>query len=177
MKKQLKKHIKLLQTCDSHSQLIFDDFLKSILKILDSYECKFRYLRSDSIKNGHIKATVNRSTGEYSLELAINRADNVGGQVYTIIHELTHLINNHIFGKELTKKQGEIVADTTALYFINKYDLVTEYKTSAVSNKWDVENYSNLYIDNMQISKRKYDEIIRQINDSKLIIERMLIEY
>lgn len=175
MKKQLKNHIKLLSTCDEHTDFNFQNFITKTEKILGDYECSFRFLRSDSKRNGHIKAVVNRQTGEYTLELAINRQDNVGGQVYTIIHELTHLINNHMFNKELTAKQAEVVADTTALYFINKFDLMNEYLKSNVASKWDVLNYSNVYIDNMQLSKARYDLIINQINNTKLDLEKLLI--
>lgn len=173
MKKQLKNHIQLLSEAN-YSSFDFEQFIKNVEVILDSYDCKFRFLRSDSKRNGHIKAKVNRLTGEYTLEMAINRNDNIGGVVYTIIHELTHLMNNHMFSKELTKKQAEVVADTTAMYFVKKYNLLNLYMSSAVANKWDVLNYSNNYIDNMQLSKQKYELIIKQINDSKIDIERML---
>lgn len=173
MKEQLKLHVELLRECDVEQELDFGQFVDQTMVILDEFDCKFRYLRSDSHRNGHIKAKVNRRTGEYSLELAINRKDNIGGQVYTIYHELTHLINNHIFGKELTKKQAEIVADTTALYFINKYDLLDLYVESDVASKWDVLNYSSMYIDNMSISKQRYKLIIEQINSSKIYLEKL----
>lgn len=174
MKEQLKNHIKLLSEANK-SSFNFDQFISRVEVILKSYDCKFRFLRSDSRRNGHIQAKVNRLTGEYTLEMAINRNDNVGGQVYTIVHELTHLMNNHMFSKELTKKQAEVVADTTAMYFVNKYNLLDLYTTSAVASKWDVLNYSNNYIDNMQLSKHKYNLIIKQINDSKVDIERLLL--
>ncbi len=175
MKDQLKTHIELLRTADNKTGFDLQQFIAKTNNILEEYDCKFRYLRSDSKRNGHIKATINKRTGEYKLELAINRQDNIGGQVYTIIHELTHLINNHLFGKELTKKQAEIVADTVGLYFINKYDLLDLYKTSHVASKWDVTNYSNMYIDHMGLSKNRYEQIIKQINDSKIIIEKLYL--
>lgn len=177
MKNQLKHHLQLLRTADVTCELDFEQFLTKTMEILDDYHCKFRYLRVDSHRNGHIKATVNRVTGEYKLELAINRRDNIGGQVYTIIHELTHLINNHIFGKELTKKQSEVVADTVALYFINKYKLLDLYMKSDVASKWDVLNYSNLYIENMQLSAARYNLVISQINASKVEIERLYLNH
>lgn len=176
MKKQLKNHIELLAKCDQIQQFNFEQFIKQTTNILYDFDCKFRYLRSDSRRNGHIKAKVNRLTGEYTLELAINRKDNIGGQVYTIIHELTHLINNHIFGKELTSKQAEVVADTVGLYFLNRYNLYDKYLNSNVASKWDVANYANRYIDNMQLSKARYELIIKQINDSKLYIEQLYLE-
>ncbi len=175
MKKQLKSHIQLLKEPSHTVTLDFEQFTNKTIDILNEYDCTFRYLRSDSKRNGHIKATINKRTKEYKLELAINRKDNIGGQVYTIIHELTHLINNHMFSRDLTKKQAEVVADTTALYFINKYDLLTEYQMSDVGNKWDVNNYSNIYIDNMGLSKQRYQQIINQINESKIIIERLYL--
>lgn len=175
MKKQLKAHIELLKEPSNTEAIDFNHFIKRTNQILKDYDCTFRYLRSDSKRNGHIKATINKRTQEYKLELAINRKDNIGGQVYTIIHELTHLINNHMFSRDLTKKQAEVVADTTALYFINKYNLLTDYQTSDVGNKWDVNNYSNIYIDNMGLSKARYQVIIKQINDSKIIIERFYL--
>lgn len=173
MKEQLKLHVELLRECDIKVELEFEQFINQTMLILNDFDCKFRYLRSDSQRNGHIKAKVNRRTGEYSLELAINRKDNIGGQVYTIYHELTHLINNHIFGKELTSKQAEIVADTTALYFVNKYNLLDLYVKSDVASKWDVLNYSSMYIDNMGISKQRYMLIIEQINSSKIYLEKL----
>lgn len=173
MKSQLKSHIKLLRTCDEPKELDYEQFMSHTLAILQQFDCSFRYLRTDSRRNGHIKAKVNRVTGEYSLELAINRQDNVGGQVYTIYHELTHLINNHIFSKELTSKQAEVVADTTALYFINKFQLLDAYKQSDVACKWNVETYSDVYIENMAISKQRYKLIIKQINDSKIYLEKL----
>lgn len=175
MKEQLKHHITLLTEINDHTSLDFEQFLDRTKQILADYQCSFRYLRSDSKRNGHIKAKVNRRTGDYSLELAINRQDNIGGQVYTIIHELTHLINNHMFNKNLTSKQAEVVADTTAIYFLNKYDLVADYLKSHVASKWDVLNYSNMYIDNMQLSKHRYTEIISQINNSKLDLEKLYL--
>ncbi len=175
MKSQLKSHIQLLTVCENKQQLDFEQFLNQTLVILNEFECSFRYLRSDSRRNGHISAKVNSRTGEYTLELAINRNDNVGGKVYTIFHELTHLINNHLFGKELTRKQGEVVADTVALYFVNKYCLYDQYKQSHVAMKWDVDNYSNIYIDNMGLSANRYNIIIKQINESKIYLEKMYI--
>ncbi len=177
MKKQLKSHIQLLTVCDHRQQLDFEQFLNQTLVILNEFDCSFRYLRSDSKRNGHIKAKVNRVTNEYSLELAINRQDNIGGQVYTIVHELTHLINNHMFSKELTSKQAEVVADTTAIYFLNKYSLLEQYQSSHVATKWDVLNYSNIYIDNMQLSPQRYQAIVAQINHSKLDLEKLFLEY
>lgn len=175
MKAQLKYHITLLTEASDQSKLNFEQFLDVTKQILRDYQCSFRYLRSDSKRNGHIKAKVNRRTGEYSLELAINRQDNIGGQVYTIIHELTHLINNHMFNKELTSKQAEVVADTTAIYFLNKYNLLADYLNSHVATKWDVLNYSNMYIDNMQLSTQRYRIIINQINNSKLDLEKLFL--
>ncbi len=175
MKDQLKTHIQLLTSCDYNTQLDFDKFMNQTQLILNEFECKFRYLRSDSRRNGHISAKVNRRTGEYSLELAINRNDNVGGKVYTIFHELTHLINNHLFGKELTRKQSEVVADTVAIYFLNKYNLYIEYTKSHVASKWDVKNYSNVYIDSMGLSKERYKLIVKQINDSKIYLEKLFL--
>lgn len=174
MKEQLKNHIQLLSEA-AHSEFDYKQFIMSVENILNDYDCKFRFLRSDSKRNGHIKAKVNRLTGEYTLEMAINRNDNIGGLVYTIIHELTHLMNNHMFSKELTKKQAEVVADTTAMYFVKKYNLQNLYTSSAVASKWDVLNYSNNYIDSMQLSKQKYELIIRQISNSKIDIERLLV--
>lgn len=176
MKEQLKNHIKLLSNSDVAKEFDYDNFMATTEKILNNYDCKFRFLRSDSKRNGHIKAKINKRTGEYTLELAINRLDNCGGQVYTIIHELTHLINNHLFSTQLTRKQAEIVADTTALYFINKYQLINDYLKSNVASKWDVLNYSNMYIDNMQLSTNRYQLIIKQINDSKIELEKLYIE-
>lgn len=175
MKAQLKNHIKLLARCDDSLDFDFEQFIKRTESILSGYECSFRFLRSDSKRNGHIKAKVNRLTGEYSLELAINRRDNIGGQVYTIIHELTHLLNNHMFNKELTRKQAEVVADTVAIYFLNKYNLLAAYLQSDVASKWDVLNYSNMYIDNMQLSKARYQVIIDQINTTKLDLEKLYL--
>lgn len=175
MKEQLKNHIQLLASCEQKVDFDYDQFIKSTQSILDDYDCTFRFLRSDSKRNGHIKATVNKQTGEYVLELAINRRDNIGGQVYTIVHELTHLLNNHIFASDLTSKQAEVVADTTALYFINKYQLLNDYLKSNVASKWDVLNYSNMYIDNMQLSKKRYDLIISQINNTKIDLEKLYI--
>lgn len=177
MKDQLKSHIRLLSEASVQSELDFEQFINSTKQILEYYKCSFRYLRSDSVRNGHIKAKINRVTNEYSLELAINRQDNIGGQVYTIIHELTHLINNHMFSKELTRKQAEVVADTTAIYFLNKYNLLAKYQNSHVASKWDVLNYSNIYIDNMQLSKHRYQAIIDQINHSKVDLEKLFLEY
>lgn len=176
MKKQLKQHIKLLATPSVTTEIDIDKFFMCTDRILKGYDCSFRYLRSDSSRNGHIKAKVNKLTGEYKLELAINKSDNIGGQVYTIVHELTHLINNHMFNKELTRKQGEIVADTVALYFIHKYQLLAKYSSSDVARKWDILNYSNNYIDNMQLSKTRYALIVKQINDSKISLEKMYLD-
>lgn len=176
MKNQLKNHIVLLKEPSSYQHLDFDKFISATMNILAIYNCKFRYLRVDSKRNGHVKVKINRLTGEHNLELAINKSDNIGGQLYTIIHELTHLLNNHMLNKDISKKQAEVVADSTALYFVAKYSLLDQYLTSDVAKKWDVLNYSNFYIDNMQLSKRRYDLIIRQIIDSKLTITKLLLE-
>lgn len=175
MKEQLKNHIKLLASCEQPIEFDYPQFIERTQSILNDYDCAFRFLRSDCKRNGHIKAKINQLSGEYTLELAINRQDNIGGQVYTIVHELTHLLNNHLFSKMLTSKQGEVVADTTALYFINKYQLMNQYLKSNVASKWDVLNYSNMYIDNMQISKNRYQLIIKQINDTKIDLEKLFI--
>lgn len=167
MKNELKKEILNLHESGIVSDFSEEKFIDQTQKILNSYNCSFRFLRSDSKKNGHIKAKINRQTNEYTLELAINANDNCGGMVYTVFHELTHLINNHLFDRSLSKKQAEIVADTTALYFVKYYGLLDEYKSSNVAQKWDINNYSNFYIDNMQLSKKRYAIIIEQINTTK----------
>lgn len=167
MKSLLKREIVNLHTIEMVSEFDKDEFINQTKRILISYNCSFRFLRSDSKKNGHIKAKINRQTNEYTLELAINANDNWGGMVYTVFHELTHLMNNHLFDRNLSKKQAEIVADTTALYFVKYYGLFEEYKSSNVAQKWDVNNYSNFYIDNMQLSKKRYVNIIEQINTTK----------
>ncbi len=177
IKKQLKNHIQLLAIADTKQNFDFDKFINKSQKILQDYDCQFRFLRSDSKKNGQLRVKINRLTGEYQLDLAINKKDNMAGMVYTILHELTHLINNHIFGKELTRKQAEVVADTVAIYFINKYELRALYLKSDVANKWDVLNYSNNYIDQMSLSSERYNRIISQINSSKLIIEKLYIGF
>lgn len=172
IKQELKNRITMMKECENKKDIDFQLFLQQTETILNEYDCSFRFLRSDSRANGKLSAKVNRRTGEYTLNLAINRNDTIAGMVYTICHELTHLINNHIFSKELSSKQGEVVADTVAWYFINKFKLHEEYLKSSAASKWDVENYSNLYIDSMAISKRKYNIIIEQIATSKIYIER-----
>lgn len=172
IKQELKNRIAMMKECDNQKDIDFPLFLKQTELLLNEYDCSFRFLRSDSRANGKLSAKVNRKTGEYTLNLAINRNDTIAGMVYTICHELTHLINNHIFSKDLSRKQGEVVADTVAWYFINKFNLRDQYLKSSAAKKWDVENYSNIYIDSMAISKHRYQVIIEQIATSKVYIER-----
>lgn len=176
MKQQLKNQVQLLKSSDQTKDVDFENFWEVTKIIVSQFNCRLRYLRSDSHRNGHAKVTVNRQTGEKKYELAINRYDNPGGKIYTIIHELTHIINNHMLSRNITRKQAEVVADTCAYYFLNRYKLVEEFKTSHVAKKWNVEQYANKYIDIMQLSPNSYKKIIEQINTSKIDILHLYLE-
>ncbi len=163
MKNKLKSEIQQIITSGNEIN-VQDNFFQNVTNLLQQYDCSFRFLRKDSKRNGHVK--IKKINGIYYRELAINKKDNDAGKMYTIIHELTHLVNNHVHSKNLTSKQKEVVADSTALYFIYCCGLLTQYKNSNVATKWDVLNYSNAYIDSMQISEKRSKVIIDEIRNS-----------
>ncbi len=177
IKQELINHIDLLRASDIKYKLDEQQFITASVAIMQEYNCSFRYLRSDSMRNGHVRVKINRLTGERLTEIAINRLDNIGGSLYTIIHELTHLINEHATSRELTKSQAEVVADTVAWYFVNMFDLKSMYMSSHVANKWDVQNYSIAYINKMGLSANRYKLIIKQINMTKIILQREYLKH
>lgn len=176
MKQQLKNQIQLLRISDQHKDIDFENFWEVTNKIVELFDCKLRYLRVDSHRNGHAKVVINRETGEKKYELAINKNDNIAGKVYTIIHELTHIINNHMLSRYVTRKQAEVVADTCAYYFLSRYNLLELFSQSNVASKWDVSEYANKYIDSMGLSKISYQRIIGQINNSKVEVLNLFLK-
>lgn len=148
--------------------IIVRDFMKVISKILDEYDCSFGYVNRGSRKNGHVRLRIDKVMNQRSLELKINRNDNVAGKVYTLIHEVTHLYNEHLESKNLTRKQAEIVADSVAMIFIYALKLEVKILDSDVASKWDVFEYSNNYIKSMACSDKRKIEIFRQIRNTVL---------
>ncbi len=144
---------------------VFDDksFFIGFKLILEDYNCKFGYQNKGSKKHGHVKRKINLQTNEETLELKIEKDENLAGQVYVIIHELTHLINDHTKTKDLTKKQKEVVADTVAIMYVKTYGLYDDLLRSNMAKKWDVSSYSKNYIKNMSFSNKRRDFIIKQI--------------
>lgn len=156
--------------------LIFDDeiFFIEFMNILKEYNCEFGYQNKGSKKHGHVKRKINLNTKEESLELKIERDENLAGKVYVIIHELTHLINEHVISKNLSRKQKEVVADTTAIMYVKTYGLYNDLLKSNMSKKWNVKLYSNNYINNMAFSLKKEDEIIKQIKETYCFLIKKL---
>ncbi len=150
---------------DIKETFVFDDksFFIGFKRILQDYNCKFGYQNKGSKKHGHVKRKVNLQTNEETLELKIEKDENLAGQVYVIIHELTHLINEHTKNKDLTKKQKEVVADTVAIMYVKTYGLYDDLLESNMSKKWDVSSYSKNYIKSMSFSIKRRDMIINQI--------------
>ncbi len=166
--KEIKKQefIKIIDDLTNIKEtFIFDDksFFIGFNEILKNYNCKFGYQNKNSKKHGHVKRKVNLETKEESIELKIEKNENLAGQVYVIVHELTHLINEHTKNNDLTKKQKEVVADTVAIMYVKTYDLYNDLLISNMSKKWDVSSYSKNYIKNMSFSNKRKDMIIEQI--------------
>ncbi len=165
-KKYLEEQIKILLNDVPSKQFDVEYFFEKTFIILENYNCSFGYQNKNSKKHGHVKLKTNLKTGEQSLELKIERNENIAGKIYTIIHELTHLINNHLTSKHLTSKQKEVVADTVALMFIKSYSLEEELLKSKMATKWNINAYSKDYIQSMTISKQRANVVIEEIKKS-----------
>ncbi|MFV0246713.1 MAG: hypothetical protein ACK5HS_02125 [Mycoplasmatales bacterium] len=165
-KLELQAQVQEILNQEQRIDLDINKFYDYMLEVLKAYNCSFGYQRSDSKKHGHFKIKTDRVTGEETWEIKIERNDNDAGKIYTLIHETTHLLNNHVQNRELTKKQAEVVADTVALHFIYKFNLKEELNNSSVSKKWDVDQYTNTYIKNMSLSNQRKELIIKQIDST-----------
>ncbi len=141
-------------------------FFNDLKITLNLYNINFGYQNTNSKKHGHLKVKKNLKTNEKIVELKIQKDETFAGQVYTIIHELTHFINDHIESNALTKKQAEVVADTVGIMFVKKYNLYDEYLKANISKKWDVTKYSENYINSMSFSDKKRNIILQQIDDT-----------
>lgn len=165
-KLELQAQVQEILNQEQRIDLDINKFYDYMLEVLKTYNCFFGYQRSDSKKHGHFKIKTDRVTGEETWEIKIERNDNDAGKIYTLIHETTHLLNNHVQNRELTKKQAEVVADTVALHYIYKFNLKEELNNSSVSKKWDVDQYTNTYIKNMSLSNQRKELIIKQIDST-----------
>ncbi len=169
-KKYLEDQIEILLKSVPNKHFDFESFFERFFIILENYNCTFGYQNKNSKKHGHVKLKTNLKTGVQSLELKIERQENIAGKIYTIIHELTHLVNNHLTSKHLTLKQKEVVADTVALMFIKSYNLEEELLKSNLAKKWNINSYSKDYIKSMTISKQRAYLVVDEIKKSYILL-------
>lgn len=151
-----------------------EQFEINFKRLLKEYNCSFGYQNKNSKKHGHVKRKLNIVTGQEIIEMKIEENENVAGKIYTIIHEFTHLINNHLISKDLTYKQKEVVADTVALMIINLLNMKSELENSNLSKKWDIDSYSKNYIYNMACSPKREKDIVEQIKNSFYFLSEKL---
>ena len=152
--------------------MTFNYFLNKIDPFFQEHNIKFGYQRKNCKKHGHYKKMI--KNGLVSYEIKIEQNDNDAGKIYTLIHELTHCINNHLDEKKLTISQKELVCDQVSKYFINKYDLHQEILTSQLHKKFNVLLYSANWMKNKNVSDEKMLEINNQIEKAIKIINYYL---
>ncbi len=148
----------------------------SILEPCFKYKnCSFGYQQKNCKKHGHFKKKTNKKTGEQKYEIRIEKNDNDAAKIYTLIHEITHLLNDHLDNKNLTYAQQEYVADYVAMYFIEELNLKKELEQSNMAKKWDIYTYSSDYLANKKINKLQHENIQLQINRTKNHLKNMFI--
>ncbi len=109
--------------------------------------------------------------------IKISNKDNNAGQIYTLIHELTHYYNKHIHDKTLTYAQKEVVADQVGKYFIVKWDLIKELKNSDIYINHSLATYSQDWLTNRQFSDHKSIIINQQIEKTIDFFNHLEAEY
>ena len=101
----------------------FKHLVDLITPFLKEHNINLGYQRRGCKKQGHYKEYY-QDNKVIKKEILIEQDENDAGKVYVLIHELTHVINNHLHDKTLTKPQKEVVADQVAKHFINKWNLL-----------------------------------------------------
>ncbi|MGL4590028.1 MAG: hypothetical protein ACRCUP_07315 [Mycoplasmatales bacterium] len=145
----------------------WEEFLKSTLPLLTRFNCDFKYLRKNCKKNGHLRRKYTDYTrSDYQDEIRIESADDDVSKIYTMSHEITHLINNHLESKTLTAKQKEVVADTVAKMIVKRI-CTDDLSRASISRKMPIDDYAKNYIQNMALSEQR----------SKLIIHQILVSF
>ena len=154
--------------------MTFNELLKKLIKLLNENNVDFGYQRKNCKKNGHFKKKIINGISYY--EIKIEKEDNEAAKIYTLIHELTHMLNGHLDDKALTNPQKEVVADQVGKHFIVKFKMIEELKNSKLNKKWDVQNYSQNWMNNRQISEKKSNIINEQIINAIDIINGYMEE-
>ena len=152
--------------------MTFNYFLKKIEPFLIKNNINFGYQRKNCKKHGHYKKIIKNDSVFY--EIKIEKDDNDAGKIYTLIHELTHCINNHLDEKKLTVPQKEMVCDQVSKYYINKFNLHQEILNSKLHQKFNILLYSAIWMKNRNVSDEKMLEINRQIENTIKIINSYL---
>ncbi len=140
----------------------FNFLLECLSPFFNYKDCSFGYQRKNCKKHGHLKKKINKKTNEVSYELKIEQFDNEAAKVYTLIHELTHLLNDHLDNKDITYAQKEWVADEVSMYFIKSFGFYDLLKKSEMAKKWNIDIYGESHIKNKKISDKRKQIMIRQ---------------
>lgn len=153
--------------------MTYNRLVEIIKPYLDENNIILGYQRKGCKKQGHYKERY-LGTELISREILIEGNENDSGKIYVLIHELTHVLNNHIHDKSLTKPQKEVVADQVAKHFINKWELVDEIKSSAIYQEQNLLAYSQQWLNNRQFSEKKSEIINQQIDYSITFINQLM---
>lgn len=151
----------------------FKHLVDLITPFLKEHNINLGYQRRGCKKQGHYKEYY-QDNKVIKKEILIEQDENDAGKVYVLIHELTHVINNHLHDKTLTKPQKEVVADQVAKHFINKWELINDIKTSNIYIEQDLLAYSQKWLNNRQFSDKKSEIINKQIEYSIYIINQLV---
>lgn len=151
----------------------FNQLVELITPFLEENNINLGYQRKGCKKQGHYKEYYQNNI-LIKKEILIEKNENDAGKIYILIHELTHVINNHLHDKTLTKPQKEVVADQVAKHFINKWELINEIRESSVYQNQDLLAYSQKWLNNRQFSDKKSEIINQQIEYSIYIINQFV---
>lgn len=155
-----------------------EEIFKRLIECIIDLNIKVGFQNRNSKKHGHLKKKINLRTNEVTYEIKIEREEILIGKIYTLLHELTHYISEHLDTKFLSAKQCEVVADTVAILTMQKLGNYDQLKLAMVNKKWDAETYSELYIKNMVISKQRMLVLKKQIDEGvSYMCDILKIEY
>lgn len=152
----------------------FDDFLSRINPFFIEKNIAFGYQRKNCKKHGHFKKCIFHKTNIVTYEIKIEKYDNDAAKIYTLAHEFTHLINDHLDSKILTYAQKEWVADIVGKNIIEILNMRSELDDSNLAKKWNIDTYGESYIKGRKISKQRLEIMDNQVDKSMYILTKML---
>lgn len=162
-------------------------FSNSVLKasrpILFSYNTIFQFERKGNNREGALtqkRINVFIDKKEILVKVIKIRKDtSFENQIHTYFHELAHLVNIHNkqIDIKLSTPQKEYVAEVVAQALLFSFCGGKKIDNLEENNKWDQKEYINLWIKNAIFSKKKIEEMQRQIIFSYDYISKVILNY